>query len=178
MDNVTIEAMCIDEGSYHDSSKWEVTLRRNRCEFKTTYTAGCGLRTWKRGKNLLFGHISHFWTQEFKPQPGKQVNFSKRLATVKRVKEKGGCWQRQKDVLDEFKELTSPIAPTVEGILKCLLSDAECVHGATFQEFCDDLGYDTDSVKSRAVFDGCRDSLAGLNRLGLNLDTLRKEIDN
>lgn len=40
-------------------------------------------------------------------------------------------------------------APTVEGVLDCLLSDASLGEN-TFEDFCGELGYDTDSRKAYA----------------------------
>ena len=40
--------------------------------------------------------------------------------------------------------------PTLEAVLDCLKSDSTC--GETFQEFCDNLGYDNDSRKAEKTF--------------------------
>ena len=40
--------------------------------------------------------------------------------------------------------------PTLESVLNCLISDSTC--GETFQEFCDNLGYDNDSRKAEKTF--------------------------
>ncbi len=45
--------------------------------------------------------------------------------------------------------------PTVEDVISCIQSDA--THGATFEEWCSDFGYDTDSRQAMAIFQACVD---------------------
>lgn len=55
--------------------------------------------------------------------------------------------------------------PTVQDILYSLVSDAQCAHGNTFEDFCGELGYDSDSRKAEKLFHACRDTGAKLIRL-------------
>jgi hypothetical protein len=43
--------------------------------------------------------------------------------------------------------------PTLVDIMAALLSDASCVVDRDFEEFCSDLGYDTDSVRAKVLYD-------------------------
>lgn len=45
------------------------------------------------------------------------------------------------------------IPPTQYGVLACISSDADCPE--TFEEFCADYGYDTDSRRAEATFRRC-----------------------
>lgn len=42
--------------------------------------------------------------------------------------------------------------PTLVDIMSALLSDASCVLGRDFEEFCGDLGYDPDSRKAESLY--------------------------
>lgn len=54
--------------------------------------------------------------------------------------------------------------PTAEGCLECLLSDA---HGAdnTFEDFCGEFGYDTDSRKAERIYKACIKVRENMERL-------------
>lgn len=44
-------------------------------------------------------------------------------------------------------------APTVEQVLECLLSDASGIaNGESFEEFCDEYGYDNDSRTAEKIY--------------------------
>ena len=44
--------------------------------------------------------------------------------------------------------------PQVAYVLACLISDAQC--GAqSFEDFCSDLGYDTDSMRAHETWEHC-----------------------
>lgn len=49
--------------------------------------------------------------------------------------------------------------PTMADVLHCMVMDSLCVDGNTFDEFCDELGYSSDSIKDRLVYDGCQKTL-------------------
>lgn len=63
---------------------------------------------------------------------------------------------------------TEPIPPTLAEVMCALLIDAETVrYGETFEGWCEDMGYDTDSKKVEQMFLACRESFFGLLRLGV-----------
>ena len=53
--------------------------------------------------------------------------------------------------------------PTLEAVLDCLKSDSTC--GETFQEFCDNLGYDNDSRKAEKTFNTILKQTSKLKKL-------------
>lgn len=56
------------------------------------------------------------------------------------------------------------VIPTLTDVLSCLLSDAQ--YGEyDFDEFCDDLGYDTDSRRAERIHRACIHVAAGMSRL-------------
>ena len=46
--------------------------------------------------------------------------------------------------------------PKLKGILSCLIMDADGADALTFEEWCSDFGYDTDSRKAERIFNECR----------------------
>jgi hypothetical protein len=64
--------------------------------------------------------------------------------------------------------------PTAEGVLECLLSDASAGE-MTFEEFCSDFGYDSDSRKAERTHRACVASRAGVLRLlGADFETFNR----
>tara|TARA_R100000315_G_C5196170_1_gene114875 strand:+ start:366 stop:830 length:465 start_codon:yes stop_codon:yes gene_type:complete len=53
--------------------------------------------------------------------------------------------------------------PTLESVLNCLISDSTC--GETFQEFCDNFGYDNDSRKAEKTFNTILKQTSKLKKL-------------
>lgn len=54
--------------------------------------------------------------------------------------------------------------PSVDDILECLFSDADC--GAmSFIEFCDELGYNSDSIKDFKVYQACMETTVKVRKL-------------
>jgi hypothetical protein len=53
--------------------------------------------------------------------------------------------------------------PTLESVLNCLISDSNC--GETFQEFCDNFGYDNDSRKAEKTFNTILKQTSKLKKL-------------
>jgi|SRR5690554_3610619 len=54
--------------------------------------------------------------------------------------------------------------PTLTDVLSCLLSDAGCAE-YDFDEFCSDLGHDTDSRRAERIHNACRQVAVGMARL-------------
>jgi hypothetical protein len=59
---------------------------------------------------------------------------------------------------------TKPRAPKVENVLYCLLLDSTALD-LTFDEWCGEYGYDTDSRRAYKIFDQCNDQGKQLKRL-------------
>lgn len=49
-----------------------------------------------------------------------------------------------------------PVYPDPYDVESGLVSDAKCVEGYTFEEFCDNLGYSSDSIKAVQVYADCQ----------------------
>lgn len=62
--------------------------------------------------------------------------------------------------------------PTVYEVLSCLASDASAC-GMSFEEFCSECGYDSDSRKAERTYKACQRQGAALRRLlGANYDAV------
>jgi hypothetical protein len=55
-------------------------------------------------------------------------------------------------------------APTAEGCLECLLSDSAGADN-TFEDFCSEFGYDTDSRKAERIYKQCQEVRENMERL-------------
>ena len=60
---------------------------------------------------------------------------------------------------------TEPRKPTLQDILSCLIMDADGADALTFEEWCSDFGYDTDSRKAERIFNESRRSSVLLQRI-------------
>jgi len=66
-----------------------------------------------------------------------------------------------------------PNKPTYADVMYCLLSDAQSVcNGESFEDFCNDFGYDSDSRKAEAAYNGCVKCWQGFVRMGADFDDL------
>lgn len=62
-------------------------------------------------------------------------------------------------------------APTAADVLSCLCSDARSADRTTFEDWCSDLGYDTDSRKAEKIYLACVETNAKLHAfLGEDFD--------
>ncbi len=66
--------------------------------------------------------------------------------------------------------------PKIEDILYSLTMDADAIQ-YEFSDWCDSIGYDTDSIKAKATFDACRDNAVKLMQLGFGIDELQTHFE-
>lgn len=55
-----------------------------------------------------------------------------------------------------FRDGRAPIAPSVADVVSCLLSDCSSASNDTFESFCSEFGYDTDSRKALKTYKACQ----------------------
>lgn len=77
---------------------------------------------------------------------------------------------------DEMERKASrPNTPQIEDVMYCLTSDAGCIaYGQSFEDFCAELGYDNDSIKSQKIYYACLDTYQALNRFGYSIEELQE----
>ncbi len=68
--------------------------------------------------------------------------------------------------------MARPVKPELSDVVHCLLSDAQSGQ-MSFDEFCGEFGYDSDSRKALATWEACVNTAGPLRRvLGVDFDTL------
>jgi hypothetical protein len=62
------------------------------------------------------------------------------------------------------KQYCKPVAPHAAAVLQCLLMDTEA-SSTSFHNWCDEFGYDDDSIKARETYDACQENSDKLHRI-------------
>lgn len=78
--------------------------------------------------------------------------------------DKKGLTSYGRRYLADVEKLRKPVSPTAAGVLYCLIHDAEAAH-TTFRNWCDEFGYDDDSIKARATYDACQETSDKLQKV-------------
>lgn len=68
---------------------------------------------------------------------------------------------------------TKPVKPSVKDVVYSLYSDAQCAQ-ENFDDFCDNLGYSSDSIKALNIYKACLENVRKLRKLGLANDYLEE----
>lgn len=160
-DGWSLSHHCVDPGSYREPSKWAVTVQRSGRALTTEYTMGFAYRHWTKD---VF-RFENPWT------PMDQRVLGERPRKGTRSPSPYGRITLHHDRI--LREYTEPDPPELPDVLYCLLTAAEGVrHGQTFEEWCSEFGYDTDSRKAEQEYNVCRDQWMGLIRLEADFDIL------
>ena len=163
---VTLDAVLVSDGGLKDPSKWKCTIKRGRASYTFDYSAGSAHRRIKmRNMDARAAELG------IDPKDYAAEKYPK-LQTLLDKARYGGARLTDYERA-QWARFTEPDPPSVDGALWCLVCDASCVrHGQTFEEFCSELGYDSDSRTAERVFNACRDTWSALVRLGFDLDEL------
>jgi hypothetical protein len=130
------------------SINWRITITRNGRAFTTDYQAG-------------IGHLPGY-SYRSRHTIDEAEAIRSACETGKAYKP-GNRWHAQPLPL-----------PDVADVLHCLLCDAEAVDAGTFEEWCGNVGADTDSRKDEAIYRACLDT--GLKLRSLLGDALIAEL--
>jgi hypothetical protein len=72
-----------------------------------------------------------------------------------------------------MNQATKPNPPSLSDVVYALLSDSQCVmHGQSFDDFCDEFGYDSDSRGAKKIYKGCIKQWGKYVKLGLDMEDL------
>jgi hypothetical protein len=72
-----------------------------------------------------------------------------------------------------MNQATEPNPPSLSDVVYALLMDSQAVmHGQSFEDFCGDFGYDTDSREAKKIYKGCIKQWRKLVKLGLDQEEL------
>ena len=78
---------------------------------------------------------------------------------------------------DSVVNTTEGREPEIKDVLYCLVMDYTSA-SETFQDFCDEFGYDNDSIKSLNIFKACQKNSQKMKRIfGPVLNALHKEYE-
>jgi hypothetical protein len=81
---------------------------------------------------------------------------------IRSAKKEGNRYKTEKEACQA--QWLKLIPPTIDDVMSCLLSDGRCAEG-TFEDFCGELGYDSDSRKALAVYLACQEARNGLIKM-------------
>jgi hypothetical protein len=119
---------------------WHCALGFNGHEMLLTFNTGLGLRKLNKAK---------FYKRTGRMKPTNRDLYNLQGASNK-----------------VMLELYDPAEPKIEDILYCVVSDAQCYDNSRdFEDFCSDLGYDTDSIKAKKCYDACAEQTKKLRYL-------------
>ena len=120
---------------------FQVTLSYQGREMTTTFKMGLGHRIVDKSK------LFDLKTYGLGKYAGKKIPY--------------GLKVRDTTILEQFSKVTQP---EIADVLYCLLSDALCGQD-TFEDFCNSLGYTTDSRKALEVYLVCQKIEKDLRKL-------------
>ena len=71
-----------------------------------------------------------------------------------------------------IEENTKAVKPGIDDILYCLIMDSGADQ-QSFDDWCEDFGYDSDSIKVRKMYELCQENAQKMNNLGFDMDELQ-----
>lgn len=78
--------------------------------------------------------------------------------------DKKGLTSYGRRYLADVEKLRKPVSPAAAGVLYCLFMDIE-TSTTTFRNWCNEFGYDDDSIKARNTYDACQGNSDKLMRI-------------
>lgn len=122
------------------SLNWRVTLTKNGKDLITTdYMQGCG--HCPAGKKT-------FNSPSLNPATEKRQAIAHECET-------GRVYGRLFANFDHRQKGAAIAPPSAADILYSLMSDGSAIDAGTFDDWCDEFGYDVDSIKARGMYDQC-----------------------
>lgn len=154
----------IDPGDYFKSSSYRVTLtHKDGARFETPYSMGPGHRVWKQGARRMCPY------EHWSLKDGECV--CHRYPNLK------DCEQNRL-VLEWFAKWTYTPDPSLGDVLGALVMDAFSVNsGESFDDWCESIGYDTDSRKAERMYRACLDTSQWFRRCGVDVGTMYQELE-
>lgn len=135
-----------------DAFHWRVTLRRGNDTFPLEYSCGSAHASLRRVPGWMPGE----WVSCVKDAANPKPSFGHGVKVWCKV---------------------TPTPPTTEDVLDSLRSDAESVAWSTFEDWCLELGYDTDSRRAERSYHACQENAQRL-RLFLGVQDIMAEFEN
>lgn len=165
---VTLSATFVPQSASRNSGEerptlnWRVTVRRAQPVHgpKSVHPRNVVIATdYMQGIGHVPGYIhAHGSRPIMTDDTIKSQERAAELGTYPLVYKTGTCWAEK---IGDRKKLP---APALAEVLYCLILDGDAAD-ATFEEWCDDHGYDSDSRKVLATYETCRDVGHKLQRM-------------
>lgn len=188
-EGLRIEHTLTDSGGYIAAKenntrpgKFRVTLHSGGLTHSFDYSKGIAHRRWKESTNpkrkycfpgrALWHDGKDFWEGKNKGRLrwGKQV--SQLCLQSFRFTPDYQSVNGKNQAVYFFNKYSEPIEPTIDEVLYCLISDAQCTrNGETLNEFARELGYENDVEAAVKAYDECKATELALSRMGIDLDS-------
>lgn len=123
-------------------------------------------RVYSRPDDLMTGEMIHF-SCTLKSRLGEyQAYYSKGIGHLKGGKKyySGTVYNQRIDY------------PDLADVVYSFISDAEC-GDMNFDEFCDNFGYDEDSIRAKKIHEACDDTRRGLRHIGISGDIFNELLE-
>ena len=119
------------------SINWKVTVKRNSRSLTTDYMQGIG--------HLPESIQPTYWGKK-KYREDDLIEYACSTGSV----------YRYSDVMDAFIDTKTKLkSPTIDEVLYCLIMDADTINYESFADWADNMGYNSDSIKDKTVYDAC-----------------------
>jgi len=169
-DGWSLYSSTIDSGGYNKDSCFGILLSyKGKNKFTTKYHKGYGHRKWLH-RNKTFGYAGYWYCYIKNNQVVSNIPYN--------LKDPSKCpdnYRRdnQQRIWDDFAKLTEPISPTLDEVIFSLYTDATCASNCpTFEEFCSDFEYSTDSISATKIYEKCRDAYFFFIKCGISFEYL------
>lgn len=136
---VTVAAVFVPFSQSRDAGKkeltlnWRVTLQaKGRAVISCEYGAG----------------VAHCPAYKLSVKEAGGLNSIMRHEMLKHECETGREYRR-------FGNPGAPILPDSVRVIGCLMMDAAAVNESSFSDWCENFGFDSDSIKARKIYDEC-----------------------
>lgn len=161
LDKITFETICL---GYNNENNWEhiaFDCKINGISFNYKMGMACARDIQDKGDVLL--------------PSGKIQKIKAEGYTIKSIRK-----ERRKNIVDDIKYFDVRILvkpPKLEDVLHCLFLDSQA-HDESFDSWCDNLGYSSDSISAKAVYDACIDNYFKFKKaLGVDYSEVKLAIE-
>lgn len=137
-------------GGSQPMDKWEITLTRGAVSVEFDYFTGIGLREAATENDKRRARNELYWLTQ--NDIDRRTHYGRRYLAM----------------VESFRK---PKAPHPADFLHCVILDSSA-SGQSFESWCSEFGYDTDSRKAHATYLACQQNADKLSRV-IPADTLR-----
>lgn len=165
-----------DTDSFNESVHWHILLNNESVYYSEglghfmNFSFGRSTYAEREIKKVLLGSekpsmFGHHWvTHEEYKKVKKGNNFEGRFLFSSKLK---------KSTLESkgFVHCGDSVwikPPTIKDVMYSLVMDSDAIE-YSFSEWCDNLGYDNDSIKAKAIYEACTENFKKVYRLGIDL---------